>query len=140
MPQQVEEKPKKRKKSEKKLEFEAGKVFTPGEVKEEDFELDLESSKYRAQKGEGGDRRAKAFLSISPGTFLRFRGLVKPNAFDRVSVWVRRSRSLPRPPRFLGNRVARISECDCDLDRGTSGNSISRARDSGPECPPTWRR
>ncbi len=43
MPQQVEEKPKKRKKSEKKLEFEAG---------------NLESSKYRAQKGEGGDRRA----------------------------------------------------------------------------------
>ncbi|HYR82032.1 MAG TPA: hypothetical protein VEN80_07015, partial [Thermoplasmata archaeon] len=58
MPQQVEEKPKKRKKSEKKLEFEAGKVFTPGEVKEEDFELDLESAKFRAQKGQGGDRRA----------------------------------------------------------------------------------
>jgi len=58
MPQQVEEKPKKRKKSEKKLEFEAGKVFTPGEVKEEDFELDLEASRYHAQKGEGGDRRA----------------------------------------------------------------------------------
>jgi len=33
-------------------------VFTPGEVKEEDFELDLESAKFRAQKGEGGDRRA----------------------------------------------------------------------------------
>ncbi len=59
MPQQVEEKPKKRKKQEeKKLEFEAGKVFTPGEVKEEDFELDLESAHFRAQKGEGGDRRA----------------------------------------------------------------------------------
>ena len=58
MPQQVEEKPKKRKKREKKLEFEAGKVFTPGEVKEEDFELDLESAKFRAQKGQGGDRRA----------------------------------------------------------------------------------
>lgn len=58
MPQQVEEKPKKRKKHEKKLEFEAGKVFAPGEVKEEDFELDLESAKFRAQKGEGGDRRA----------------------------------------------------------------------------------
>ena len=37
MQQQVEERPKKRKKQEKKLEFEAGKVFTPGEVKEEDF-------------------------------------------------------------------------------------------------------
>ena len=58
MPLQVEEKPKKRKKQEKKLEFEAGKVFSPGEVKEEDFELDLDSARFRAAKGEGGDRRA----------------------------------------------------------------------------------
>ncbi len=58
MPLQVEEKPKKRKKQEKKLEFEAGKVFSPGEVKEEDFELDLDSARYKAQKGQGGDRRA----------------------------------------------------------------------------------
>ena len=58
MPLQVEEKPKKRKKQEKKLEFEAGKVFTRGEVKEEDFELDLVSAHFRAQKGVGGDRRA----------------------------------------------------------------------------------
>ncbi len=58
MQQQAEDKPKKRKKQEKKLEFESGKVCTPGEVKEEDFELDLESAKFRAQKGEGGDRRA----------------------------------------------------------------------------------
>lgn len=57
MPLQVEEKPKKRKKQEKKLEFEAGKVFSPGEVKEEDLELDLDSARYRAQKGQGGDRR-----------------------------------------------------------------------------------
>lgn len=56
--QQVEPKPQKRKKKEeKKLEFEAGKVFSPGEVKEEDFELDLESARFRAVKGEGGDRR-----------------------------------------------------------------------------------
>lgn len=55
--QQVEERPKKKKKSEKKLEFEAGKVFNPGEAKDEDFELDLESARFRAQKGEGGDRR-----------------------------------------------------------------------------------
>ncbi len=58
MQQQVEEKPKKRKKKQqKKLEFEAGKVFTPGEAKEEDFELDLDSARYKAQKGQGGDRR-----------------------------------------------------------------------------------
>ncbi len=56
--QQVEARPQKRKKKEeKKLEFEAGKVFTPSEAKEEDFELDLENSRFRAQKGEGGDRR-----------------------------------------------------------------------------------
>src|SRR3989442_9243300 len=65
MQQQVEERPKKRKKQEKKLEFEAGKVFTPGEVKEEDFELDLDSARFKAQKGEGGDRRA-APLSTAP--------------------------------------------------------------------------
>ena len=58
MSQQAEERPKKRKKQEKKLEFEAGKVFSPGEVKEEDFELDLEAAHFKAQKGQGGDRRA----------------------------------------------------------------------------------
>ena len=59
MAQQVIEKPQKKKKKEaKKLEFEAGKVFAPGEAKEEDFELDLESARFRAQKGQGGDRRA----------------------------------------------------------------------------------
>ena len=55
--QQVEPKPKRKKREEKKLEFEPGKVFTPGEAKEEDLELDLESARFRAQKGEGGDRR-----------------------------------------------------------------------------------
>ncbi len=55
--QQIEPKPKRRKKDEKKLEFEPGKVFTPVEAKEEDLELDIESAKFRAQKGEGGDRR-----------------------------------------------------------------------------------
>src|SRR2546425_9866819 len=70
MQQQVEERPKKRKKQEKKLEFEAGKVFTPGEVKEEDFELDLDSARFKAQKGQGGDRRGGHFFP-PPG-----RGLV----------------------------------------------------------------
>ena len=56
--QQVEARPQKRKKKEeKKLEFEAGKVFTPSEAKEEDFELDLDSARFKAQKGQGGDRR-----------------------------------------------------------------------------------
>lgn len=56
--QEVQKPQKKKKKEEqKKLEFEAGKVFSPVEAKEEDFELDLESSRFHAQKGEGGDRR-----------------------------------------------------------------------------------
>lgn len=58
MAEQQVEKPQKRKKKEKKLEFEAGKVFTPAEAKEEDFELDLDSARFKAQKGEGGDRRS----------------------------------------------------------------------------------
>jgi len=57
MPQQVEQPPKKKKKESKKLEFEAGKVFSPEAAKDEDFELDLDSARYKAQKGEGGDRR-----------------------------------------------------------------------------------
>lgn len=56
---QREERPrqKKKKKKEVKVEFEAGKVFKPSEAKDQDFELDLESSHFRARKGEGGDRR-----------------------------------------------------------------------------------
>jgi len=57
MEQQVEQTPRKKKKQEKKLEFEAGKVFSPGEAKDEDLDLDLDSARYKAQKGEGGDRR-----------------------------------------------------------------------------------
>ncbi len=57
MEQQVEQKPRKKKKDEKKLEFEAGKVFDPGQSKEEDLDLDIDSARFKAQKGEGGDRR-----------------------------------------------------------------------------------
>ncbi len=57
---QREERPKqkKKKKKEVKVEFEAGKVFRPSEAKDQDFELDLESARFSARKGEGGDRRA----------------------------------------------------------------------------------
>jgi hypothetical protein len=55
--QQEEQKPRKRTKKEPKLEFEAGKVFSPEKENDKDFELDLDSSRYRAQKGQGGDRR-----------------------------------------------------------------------------------
>ena len=57
MEQQIEQKPRKKKKDEKKLEFEAGKVFDPGQSKEEDMDLDLDSARFKAQKGQGGDRR-----------------------------------------------------------------------------------
>ncbi|MEW5759858.1 MAG: hypothetical protein AB1779_03735 [Candidatus Thermoplasmatota archaeon] len=56
----MEQKLKTKKKNEEeiKLEFEAGKVFSPDEAKKEDFNLDLdkESDRYKARKGEGGDR------------------------------------------------------------------------------------
>ncbi len=45
-----------RKKAEPTLEFDAGKVFPPGQDRGDDFKLDLESAVYRAKKGEGGDR------------------------------------------------------------------------------------
>jgi hypothetical protein len=54
---QLEQKATKKKKKEVKLEFEAGKVFKPSEAKDQDFDLDLDSARYKARKGEGGDRR-----------------------------------------------------------------------------------
>ncbi len=54
---QLEKKSKKKKKKEPKVEFEAGKVFKPSEAKDQDFDLDLDSARYKARKGEGGDRR-----------------------------------------------------------------------------------
>ncbi len=56
---QREERPQKKKKRKKevKVEFEAGKVFKPSEAKDQDFELDLDSGRFVARKGEGGDRR-----------------------------------------------------------------------------------
>jgi hypothetical protein len=50
---------KKKKKEEEKLTFDAGKVFGPEQTKADDFELetDRESSRYKAQKGQGGDRK-----------------------------------------------------------------------------------
>lgn len=52
-----QQKKKQKKEKEVKLEFEAGKVFRPAEAKDQDFELDLDAAKFRARKGEGGDRR-----------------------------------------------------------------------------------
>ena len=54
-----EQAPKKKKKDEEKLSFDPGKVFGPEESKADDFKLetDRESSRYKAQKGEGGDRK-----------------------------------------------------------------------------------
>jgi hypothetical protein len=50
---------KKKKKESEKLSFDAGKVFGPEESKSDDFKLetDRESSRYKAQKGQGGDRK-----------------------------------------------------------------------------------
>lgn len=59
MGDQEEAQKKKKKKEEGKLEFDAGKVFGPEESKADDFKLetDRESSRYKAQKGQGGDRK-----------------------------------------------------------------------------------
>ena len=55
MTSQMMEPRKKKQKAKPKAEFDAAKVF---DVKAaEDLELDIESSRYHAQKGEGGDRR-----------------------------------------------------------------------------------
>ena len=43
---------------EPKLSFDAGKVFDPAENKAYDLELDRDSARYKAQKGQGGNRRA----------------------------------------------------------------------------------
>ncbi len=45
-----------KRKKQSKLEFDAAKVF--GTSKDHELEIDLDAAKYKAQKGEGGDRRA----------------------------------------------------------------------------------
>jgi len=51
------QKKKKKKETEKKLEFEIGKVFGPEAAKDEDLSLDVDAARYKAQKGQGGDRK-----------------------------------------------------------------------------------
>jgi hypothetical protein len=51
------QKKKKKQKEDKKLEFEIGKVFGPDAAKEEDLSLDVDTARYKAQKGQGGDRK-----------------------------------------------------------------------------------
>ncbi|MGQ9583036.1 MAG: hypothetical protein ACUVV6_05930 [Thermoplasmatota archaeon] len=52
----------KKRREEERLAFDPGKVFGPEEAKADDFKLesDRESARYKAQKGEGGDRRKEA--------------------------------------------------------------------------------
>jgi len=50
------ERKKKRKKGEK-LEFDASAVFDVKPAEEVEIELDRDSGRFKAQKGEGGDRR-----------------------------------------------------------------------------------
>ena len=40
-----------------RLEFQAGKVFSPAEAKADDLREDLDSARYKAQKGQAGTRR-----------------------------------------------------------------------------------
>ena len=59
MADEKDQKQKKKKKQdkEKKLEFEVGKVFGPEAAKDEDLSVDLDTARYKAQKGQGGDRK-----------------------------------------------------------------------------------
>lgn len=54
---QLQKKKKKKDEEDKKLEFEVGKVFGPEAAKEEDLEVDVEAARYKARKGQGGDRK-----------------------------------------------------------------------------------
>lgn len=62
MGDQEEAQKKKKKKDDGKLEFDAGKVFGPEEGKADDFKLetDRDSSRFKAQKGQGGDRKKES--------------------------------------------------------------------------------
>ena len=51
------QKKKKKQEEEKKLEFEVGKVFGPEAAKDEDLNVDVEAARYKARKGQGGDRK-----------------------------------------------------------------------------------
>lgn len=51
------QKKKKKQDKESKLEFEVGKVFGPEAAKDEDLTLEVDTARYKAQKGQGGDRK-----------------------------------------------------------------------------------
>lgn len=51
------QKKKKKQEKEEKLEFEVGKVFGPDAAKDEDLSLEVDTARYKAQKGQGGDRK-----------------------------------------------------------------------------------
>jgi len=51
------QKKKRKQEQEKKLEFEVGKVFGPEAAKDEDLNVDIEAARYKARKGQGGDRK-----------------------------------------------------------------------------------
>jgi hypothetical protein len=39
------------------VRFDAGRVFTPAEAKASDFDLDVEAARFKARKGQAGNRR-----------------------------------------------------------------------------------
>jgi len=50
--------PKRRKKTDSKVEFSPTKTFDVAEAKEDDFKLDLDAARYKARHGQGGTRRS----------------------------------------------------------------------------------
>lgn len=65
MPQQMKKKPQKRKSKKKaKVEFDAGMVFDVEPAT--DLKLDIEASRFKARKGQGGTRRGGPGGSPTP--------------------------------------------------------------------------
>ncbi len=56
MPEQDQLQKKKKTDEPAKLEFEVGKVFSPADAKQ-DFDLGLDAARFKAQKGQSGDRK-----------------------------------------------------------------------------------
>ncbi len=57
MTEQVSERRRKRTAKAPGLRFDPGRVFDPAEGREDDFKLDLEAARFKAKKGQAGNRR-----------------------------------------------------------------------------------
>lgn len=68
-----------------RLTFEAGKVFSPAEAKEEDFKLDLDTARFRARQGQAGTRLGGGGYCANCGLSLASCSCGKPVGTSSVS-------------------------------------------------------